>query len=196
VEPGTRRRWSVDARWLATRRTRKRSCGGKLLHEMQEHGGIDPDKYTYATVISGWCKTGRIEDAARVFDEMLAAGEVKPTAVMYNALIGGRRGEGNGRRDPNAGRPRPSRRQRSGYGTASRKERRRSECGDRVRRARRSHGAARHGELPSPMRRSGWNWTGTFTSASGSVLPVAGSAQFHRRVRVQGNRPRASRLKG
>jgi pentatricopeptide repeat protein len=30
-------------------------------------------------VISGWCKIGRIEDAAKVFDEMLAAGEVKPS---------------------------------------------------------------------------------------------------------------------
>jgi pentatricopeptide repeat protein len=125
------------------------------MREMQERGGIDPDKYTYATVISGWCKTGRIEDAARVFDEMLAAGEVKPTAVMYNALIGGRRGEGSGRRDPNAGRPQPSRRWRGGYGVASRKEK-------AAKRRRRSGatsseelGAARHGELPSSMRRSG-----------------------------------------
>jgi pentatricopeptide repeat protein len=86
VEPGTRRRRSVDARWLATRHARRRSCGGKLLREMRERGGIDPD---YATVFSGWCKIGRIEDAAKVFDEMPAAGEVKPTAVMYNALIGG-----------------------------------------------------------------------------------------------------------
>jgi hypothetical protein len=30
---------------------------------------------------------------------------------------------------------------------------------------------------------------------SGSVLPAAGSARFRRRVRVQGNRPRASRLR-
>jgi pentatricopeptide repeat protein len=148
-------RWSVDARWPATRRARRRSCGGGLLHEMRERGGIDPDKYTYATVISGWCKTGRIEDAAKMIDEMLAAGEVKPTVVMYNALIGGRRGEGNGRHGPNAGRPWPSRRRRGGYGVTSRKERRQSEGGDRMRRARRSHGAARHGELPSSMRRSG-----------------------------------------
>jgi pentatricopeptide repeat protein len=76
--------------WSAQASARKRSCGGGLLCEMRERGGIDPDKYTYATVISGWCKIGRIEDAAKVFDEMLAAGEVKPTAVMYNALIGGR----------------------------------------------------------------------------------------------------------
>jgi pentatricopeptide repeat protein len=103
---------------------------------MQECDGIDPD---YSTVISGWCKSGRIEHAAKVFDEMLAAGEVKPTAVMYNALIGDRRGEGNGRCDPNAGRPRPSRMRRSGYGVANRKEKLRSESDGRMRRARRSH---------------------------------------------------------
>jgi pentatricopeptide repeat protein len=155
VEPGTRWRLSVDARWLATRRARRTSCGGKLLREMRERGGIDPDKYTYAPVISGWCKTGRIEDAARVFDEMMAAGEVKPTAVMYNALSRGRRGEGNESHDPNAGRPRPSRRRRGSYGVASRKEK-------AAKRRRRSGatsseelGAARHGELPSSMRRSG-----------------------------------------
>jgi hypothetical protein len=48
---------------------------------------------------------GHIEDEVKVFDEMLAAGEVKPTTVMYNALIGGRRGDGSGRRGPNAGGP-------------------------------------------------------------------------------------------
>jgi pentatricopeptide repeat protein len=48
----------------------------EVMREMRERGGIDPD---YASVISGWCKSGRIEDAAKVFDEMLAAGEVKPS---------------------------------------------------------------------------------------------------------------------
>jgi hypothetical protein len=38
--------------------TRRRSSGGNLLREMQEHGS-------------------RIEDAAKVFDEMLTTGEVK-----------------------------------------------------------------------------------------------------------------------
>jgi hypothetical protein len=37
-----------------------------------------------------------------MLDEMLAAGEVMPTAMMCNALIGGRRREGNGRHGPNA----------------------------------------------------------------------------------------------
>jgi hypothetical protein len=53
---------------------------------------------------------------------MLAAGEVMPTAEMYNALIRGRRGEGNGRHDSNASKPRSSRRRRSGYGGTSRKK--------------------------------------------------------------------------
>jgi hypothetical protein len=35
---------------------------------------------------------------------------------------GGRRGEGSGRRSPDANRPRPSRRRRGGYGAANRKE--------------------------------------------------------------------------
>jgi pentatricopeptide repeat protein len=69
---------------------RRRSCGGKLLREMRE------------------CD-GRIEDADKVFDEMVAAGEVKPTTVMYNALIGSRQGDGSGRCGPNAGGPRSSR---------------------------------------------------------------------------------------
>jgi hypothetical protein len=68
--------------------TRRRSCGGKLLREMQEHDG-------------------HIENAIKVFDEMLTAGEVKLS----------------------------------------------------------------------------------LRSASGSVLPVAGSTQFSKRMRVQDNRP-------
>jgi pentatricopeptide repeat protein len=91
-----------------------------LLREMRERGGVDPD---YATAISEWCKFGRIEDAVKVFDEMLAAEEMMPTAVMYNALIGGRRREGSGRHGPNASRLRSSRRRRNGYGVTSRKER-------------------------------------------------------------------------
>jgi pentatricopeptide repeat protein len=106
-----RRRLAGASRELAAQASaRRRSCGGGLLREMQERDGINPD---YAMVISRWCKSGRIEHAAKVFDEMLAAGEVKPTAVMYNASFGGRRGEGNGRRNPGAGRPRSSRRRRS-----------------------------------------------------------------------------------
>jgi hypothetical protein len=44
-------------------------------------------------------------------------------------------------------------------------------------------------------RRSERIWTSTSADASESVLPVADSARFCRRVRVQGNRPRASKLR-
>jgi hypothetical protein len=43
-------------------------------------------------------------------------------------------------------------------------------------------------------RRSRRIWTSASADASGSVLLVAGLARFCRRVCVQGNRPRASRL--
>jgi hypothetical protein len=48
-------------------------------------------------------------------------------------------------------------------------------------------------ELQNPEVQAELN--GAFASASGSVLPVASSARFRRRVRVQANRPRASRLR-
>jgi hypothetical protein len=44
-------------------------------------------------------------------------------------------------------------------------------------------------------RRSGRTWTGVSAGANGSVLPATGSARSRRHVRVQGNRPRASRLR-
>jgi hypothetical protein len=54
---------------------------------------------------------------------------------------------------------------------------------------------ARKEKLCSGTWRFGWNWTGASAGASGSVLPVAGSARFRGCARVQGNRPRASRLR-
>jgi pentatricopeptide repeat protein len=49
------------------------------MREMRKHGGVDPD---YATVISGWCKFSRIEDAAKVFDDMLARAVLKNAKVL------------------------------------------------------------------------------------------------------------------
>jgi pentatricopeptide repeat protein len=49
------------------------------MREMRERGGVDPD---YATVISGWCKFSRIEDAAKVFDDMLARAVLKNAKVL------------------------------------------------------------------------------------------------------------------
>jgi pentatricopeptide repeat protein len=56
-----------------------RRCVAGLLCEMRECGGVDPD---YATVISGWCKSGRIEDVAKVFNEMLARAILKNARVL------------------------------------------------------------------------------------------------------------------
>jgi hypothetical protein len=72
---------------------------------------------------------------------------------------------------PGASRPRSSWRWRGGYGAASRRK---------------------GGEAKAKVRT---DWTSTSADASESVLPVADSARFRRRVRVQDNRPRASRLK-
>jgi pentatricopeptide repeat protein len=49
------------------------------MREMRKHGGVDPD---YATVISGWCKFRLIEDAAKVFDDMLARAVLKNVKVL------------------------------------------------------------------------------------------------------------------
>jgi pentatricopeptide repeat protein len=59
--------------------TRRRSCGEKLLREMRERSGVDP---VYATVISGWCRFDRIEDAAQVFDEMPVRTVLKNARVL------------------------------------------------------------------------------------------------------------------
>jgi hypothetical protein len=91
---------------------------------------------------------------------MLAAGDVMPTAVMYNALIGGRRGEGSGRHGPNASRPLSSWRQRNGYGVTSRKERRWSGGGDWMQQAQRSHARQApfiHAEIGAGVTRRGFD---------------------------------------
>jgi hypothetical protein len=50
------------------------------------------------------------------------------------------------------------------------------------------------GKAAKRRRRSERIWTSTSADASESVLPVADSARFCRRVRMQSNRPRASKL--
>jgi hypothetical protein len=50
------------------------------------------------------------------------------------------------------------------------------------------------GKTAKRRRRSERIWTNTSADASESVPPVADSVRFRRRVRMQGNRPRACRL--
>jgi hypothetical protein len=51
------------------------------------------------------------------------------------------------------------------------------------------------GKAAKRRQRSKQIWTSASADASESVLPVADSARFRRRVRMQGNRPRASKLR-
>jgi hypothetical protein len=51
------------------------------------------------------------------------------------------------------------------------------------------------GKAAKRRRRSEQIWTSASVDASESVLPVDDSSRFHRHVRVQGNRPRASKLR-
>jgi hypothetical protein len=51
------------------------------------------------------------------------------------------------------------------------------------------------GKAAKRRRRSERIWTSASVDASESVLPMADSARFRRRVRVQGNQPRASKLR-
>jgi hypothetical protein len=61
-----------------------------------------------------------------------------------------------------------------------------------MQRARRSHGAARHDELPPPMQRSKQEQRDAGSTRDAGL--TANSVRFRRRVRMQGNRPRACRL--
>ncbi|KAK7311955.1 hypothetical protein RJT34_10452 [Clitoria ternatea] len=46
---------------------------------------VEPDVYTYTTMIRGFCKVGLVENAMKVFDEM----RCEPNMVTYNTLIHG-----------------------------------------------------------------------------------------------------------
>jgi pentatricopeptide repeat protein len=75
--------------WSAQTRARRRSFGGGLLRKMRERSG---SQYTYATMISGWCTIGRIEDASSLAREMhegrragRRGGEAKATVIARRA---------------------------------------------------------------------------------------------------------------
>ena len=64
-----------------------------LLHSMRggshENGCIlKPDKFTYSTIIKGYCGKGEIEQALSLFDGMLKEG-LSPDLVIYNTLLDG-----------------------------------------------------------------------------------------------------------
>lgn len=59
-----------------------------LLNAMKETNNIKPDKFTYSTIIKGYCGRGEIENALMLFDSMLAE-KLTPDLVIYNTLLDG-----------------------------------------------------------------------------------------------------------
>jgi pentatricopeptide repeat protein len=59
-----------------------------LLHEMKETGSVRPDKFTYSTIIKGYCGRGEIDAALFLFNEMLRE-KLAPDLVIYNTLLDG-----------------------------------------------------------------------------------------------------------
>lgn len=57
-----------------------------LLYSMK--GLVKADKFTYSTIIKGYCGRGEIENALSLFESMLAEG-LTPDLVIYNTLLDG-----------------------------------------------------------------------------------------------------------
>jgi pentatricopeptide repeat protein len=59
-----------------------------LLREMKASGSVRPDKFTYSTIIKGYCSRGEIDSALFLFDEMMRE-KLAPDLVIYNTLLDG-----------------------------------------------------------------------------------------------------------
>uniref|UniRef100_A0A0D9W5I5 Pentacotripeptide-repeat region of PRORP domain-containing protein n=1 Tax=Leersia perrieri TaxID=77586 RepID=A0A0D9W5I5_9ORYZ len=64
------------------------SRGHEVLKRLQRDGVCMPNVVTFTSVISGYCKAGRMEDAMSVYSDMVASGTM-PNVVTYNVLING-----------------------------------------------------------------------------------------------------------
>jgi pentatricopeptide repeat protein len=63
--------------------------GLNLLHTMkQPPNSVQPDKFTYSTIIKGYCGRGDMETALMLFECMLGEG-LTPDLVIYNTLLDG-----------------------------------------------------------------------------------------------------------
>ncbi|KAF8411865.1 hypothetical protein HHK36_004424 [Tetracentron sinense] len=62
--------------------------GRELLKEIRSKNDLSPDVVTYTSVISSYCKLGRMEKASALFSEMVSYGTV-PNSFTYNVLIDG-----------------------------------------------------------------------------------------------------------
>lgn len=61
-----------------------------LLDDMKSAGSslIKPDKFTYSTIIKGYCCKGDMDQALELFDSMLHE-DIAPDLVIYNTLLDG-----------------------------------------------------------------------------------------------------------
>ena len=59
-----------------------------LLSSMKNHETVKPDKFTYSTIIKGYCGRGEIENALYLFESMLNE-SLAPDLVIYNTLLDG-----------------------------------------------------------------------------------------------------------
>ncbi|EAY94290.1 hypothetical protein OsI_16061 [Oryza sativa Indica Group] len=69
-------------------RTNEVSRGHEVLRRLQRDGVCMPNVVTFTSVISGYCKAGKLEDAMAVYNDMVASG-IMPNTVTYNVLING-----------------------------------------------------------------------------------------------------------
>ncbi|TKW04611.1 hypothetical protein SEVIR_7G121100v4 [Setaria viridis] len=69
-------------------RVKEVNKGREVLRRLQRDGVSTPNVVTYTSVISGYCKAGRMEDAMAVYNDMLESG-TRPNTVTYNVLING-----------------------------------------------------------------------------------------------------------
>ncbi|KAF3443623.1 hypothetical protein FNV43_RR13313 [Rhamnella rubrinervis] len=70
------------------RKTNEVDKGCRLLKEVQLRKELSPNVITFTSVISGYCKLGRMKEASILFAKMLTFG-IKPNAITFNALIDG-----------------------------------------------------------------------------------------------------------
>ncbi|KAF2287919.1 hypothetical protein GH714_003219 [Hevea brasiliensis] len=62
--------------------------GCDLLKEVQSRNDCSPDVVTYTSIISGFCKLGKMGEASVLFEEMIRSG-INPNVVTFNVLIDG-----------------------------------------------------------------------------------------------------------
>ncbi|KAF2298544.1 hypothetical protein GH714_024060 [Hevea brasiliensis] len=72
--------------WTFNILIRDRACD--LLKEVQSRKDCSPDVVTYTSIISGFCKLGKMGEASVLFEEMIRSG-INPNVVTFNVLIDG-----------------------------------------------------------------------------------------------------------